>query len=81
MEATLKFGRDADKVTGYKQQLIDAGFENVTEVQYKWPQNTWPKDRKMKEIGELNFLSASLPLSYFSPRISTRSRRHILVPY
>jgi hypothetical protein len=57
MEATIKFGRDANKATAYKQQLIDAGFENVTEVMYKWPQNMWPKDRRMKELGEFNFLS------------------------
>jgi hypothetical protein len=81
MESTLKFGRDADKVTGYKQQLIDAGFENVTEVQYKWPQNTWPKDRKLKEIGELNLRFCALVVSDFSLDISRRSRRNDVTLY
>ena len=32
--------------------MIAAGFENVVEVVWKWPTNRWPKDRKMKELGE-----------------------------
>jgi hypothetical protein len=52
LEATVKMGRPADWATGYKKQLIEAGFENVTEVQYKWPQNGWPRNRKMKELGK-----------------------------
>lgn len=34
-----------------KGRITDAGFADVTEYQYKWPIGTWPKDRKMKELG------------------------------
>jgi hypothetical protein len=36
----------------YKQQLVDAGFQNVVQVDYKWPTNPWPKDPRYNEIGE-----------------------------
>lgn len=35
----------------YKQQLLDAGFQDVVQTEYKWPINTWAKDSKHKEIG------------------------------
>jgi len=52
VEGTAKLGRPADCVQYYKAQIIEAGFQNVVEVRYKWPQNTWPKDSKLKELGE-----------------------------
>ncbi|KAJ4288843.1 hypothetical protein N0V88_007172 [Collariella sp. IMI 366227] len=51
VEAAAKNGANLDSVLGYKQQLIDAGFKNVRQVNFKWPSNTWPKERKWKEIG------------------------------
>ncbi|KAJ4289978.1 hypothetical protein N0V88_006779 [Collariella sp. IMI 366227] len=50
-EAALKFGSPLDVARLFKQQLIDAGFQNVVQFEYKWPVNPWPKDRKWKEIG------------------------------
>ncbi|KAJ4247110.1 hypothetical protein NW762_013248 [Fusarium torreyae] len=51
IEATNKFGRGAQSAKHYKQQMIDAGFVNVTEVIYKWPTNRWPADSYYKELG------------------------------
>ncbi|KAH7244432.1 S-adenosyl-L-methionine-dependent methyltransferase [Fusarium redolens] len=51
VEATNKFGRTAESAKFYKQQMIDAGFVNVTEVVYKWPTNRWPADPYYKELG------------------------------
>lgn len=51
LEAAAKLNRPLDSMTYYKQQLMDVGFTNVTESLYKWPTNSWPKDRKFKEIG------------------------------
>ena len=51
IEASNKLGRQIDTASGHKQRLIDAGFTNVQEKIFKWPINTWPKDRKHKEIG------------------------------
>ncbi|PVH79468.1 S-adenosyl-L-methionine-dependent methyltransferase [Cadophora sp. DSE1049] len=44
-------GREIHTAHTYKERMIAAGFENVTEVIYKWPTNRWPKDKRMKEIG------------------------------
>jgi hypothetical protein len=51
LEAGSKMGRPVDVVQKYKQLMIDAGFENVVEIVYKWPTNTWPKALKFKELG------------------------------
>lgn len=52
LEAGDKLGASTRSATKYKQQLIDAGFQNVEQVEYKWPINMWPKDPKYKELGE-----------------------------
>lgn len=51
LEATIKLGSPYDSALRYKQQLIEAGFQDVVEVEYKWPTNGWPRDRHHKEIG------------------------------
>ncbi|CAJ0540851.1 Ff.00g077570.m01.CDS01 [Fusarium sp. VM40] len=51
IEATKNFGRTSQSAKFYKQQMIDAGFVNVTEVIYKWPTNRWPADPYYKELG------------------------------
>lgn len=51
VKASTILGRPIDSAAHYKEQMIAAGFENVTETLYKWPTNRWPRDRKMKEIG------------------------------
>lgn len=50
-EASEKLGAPLNSALKYKQQLIDAGFEDVVEVKYKWPLGPWPKDPKYKEVG------------------------------
>ena len=51
LDATARINRYADSAIHYKQQMIDAGFINVTEVVYKWPTNTWPKNEPYRELG------------------------------
>lgn len=51
IKASKILGRPIDSAALYKDQMIAAGFENVTQVLYKWPTNRWPKDPKIKEIG------------------------------
>jgi len=72
LEATTKLGQPADWATGYKKQLIEAGFENVTEVMYKWPQNRWPKDPKLKELGMWMLENFTSGLSGLSMALFTR---------
>lgn len=38
----------------HKAMLEAAGFVDVVEEVYKWPSNTWPRNRGMKEIGMWN---------------------------
>lgn len=53
LDSTSRINRFADSAIHYKQQMIDAGFINVTEVVYKWPTNTWPKNDPYRDIGML----------------------------
>ena len=53
LEAAKKFERPLDSPLFYKEQLAAAGFTNISETVYKWPTNTWPKDQKFKDMGEL----------------------------
>lgn len=57
LEASTKQGRSMLSTESYKKWLEEQGFVNITEVVFKWPQNSWPKDKKFKEIG--GFLSVS----------------------
>jgi hypothetical protein len=59
LEATIKAGAPIDSAKSYKTQMEAAGFVNVVEVKYKWPQNRWPKDQKHKEIGMSDSVSSS----------------------
>ncbi len=52
VEAGAKIGRFCDSGRSYKAQLEAAGYVNVVEKVYRWPQNKWPKDEKLKELGE-----------------------------
>ncbi|PKS12616.1 hypothetical protein jhhlp_000824 [Lomentospora prolificans] len=51
----LEAGQNRDRpifpVTEYKNYLAEAGFEDIVEVQKKWPTNTWPRDPRFKELG------------------------------
>lgn len=47
----------------WKQQLVDAGFEDVVETILKIPTNPWPKDARLKKIG-------AFELSHFRDGIS-----------
>lgn len=52
VEASEKHGASMRSAASYKQQLLDAGFQDVVQIEYKWPINTWAKDSKHKEIGK-----------------------------
>jgi hypothetical protein len=56
----------------YASQMREAGFENVTETRYKWPQNRWPKDPKMKELGMWTHANIASNLEGISLAIFTR---------
>jgi len=49
-----------------------AGFEDVVEMQYKWPQNRWPKDPKYKELGLWTLANVDEGLEGLSLALFTR---------
>lgn len=51
IQSSELFGRSGRSAALYKQQMIDAGFVNVTEVIYKWPTNKWPAGPHYKTLG------------------------------
>jgi SAM-dependent methyltransferase len=53
LESTQKIGRPFGGTSSLKSQMEAAGFKNVSQRVYKWPQNRWPKDPKYKELGKL----------------------------
>ncbi|KAM0553242.1 hypothetical protein ACHAPJ_007531 [Fusarium lateritium] len=53
-EASTKIGRPFQDNKKNKDILRDAGFVDVVETVFKWPTNSWPQDKKHKELGEWN---------------------------
>ena len=51
LEETRAFGCPFDGAVKCKEQLEAAGFVNAQQVLYKRPQNRWPKDPKVTELG------------------------------
>ncbi|EER23068.1 hypothetical protein D8B26_004369 [Coccidioides posadasii str. Silveira] len=50
-EAAAKFGKKIDQAPNHKQRVINAGYVDVRSDVFKVPIGTWPKDKKLKEVG------------------------------
>jgi hypothetical protein len=79
-EGTVKLGRPTDSAKHYKQWLIDAGFVNVVEMKFKWPQNKWPKDKRLKELGMWMHENFSEGLSGMS-ELSSHRALNTFIPF
>ena len=44
-------GRKIETAKDHKERLEAAGFVDVQERSFKWPINTWPADKRMKQLG------------------------------
>ncbi|KAG5287448.1 TAM domain methyltransferase [Histoplasma capsulatum G186AR] len=67
-EASSKFGKPLEIVPLLPEKLKKAGFQDVTTQLKKLPLGTWPKDKKLKEVGrfqQLQVLQALEPYSLF----------------
>ncbi|KAM0227894.1 hypothetical protein ACHAP5_012087 [Fusarium lateritium] len=53
-EASTKIGRPFQDNKKNKDILRDAGYVDIVETVFKWPTNSWPQDKKYKEIGQWN---------------------------
>ncbi|KAF2741837.1 S-adenosyl-L-methionine-dependent methyltransferase [Sporormia fimetaria CBS 119925] len=56
-ESVRKYGIEPDPGPKLKQWVEDAGFVNVSAHVFPIPMGTWPKDKRLKEIGAFNILS------------------------
>ncbi|KAB2568836.1 putative methyltransferase tdiE [Lasiodiplodia theobromae] len=56
IDAAEKFGKSFVVINDMKQRIMDAGFEDVTEVRYKVPLGMWPSNPALKEIGKWDLL-------------------------
>ncbi|RDW58896.1 S-adenosyl-L-methionine-dependent methyltransferase-3 [Coleophoma cylindrospora] len=72
LEASIKGGRPINSPKSYKSLLQTAGFTDVVEKIYKWPTNTWPKDKDLKTIGLWQHENATSGLHAFSMALFTR---------
>lgn len=68
MEAMRKVGRDPTAPESYAQWARDAGFVNVTRHDFIWPQNPWPKDPALKELGRWHLVNTLDGLHGFTVR-------------
>ena len=64
--------RPVDCALGYRKWIEEAGFTNIEERMFAWPTNTWPKNRKLKELGRWNEVSVSEGLEGFSYALMCR---------
>ncbi|KAL4794069.1 S-adenosyl-L-methionine-dependent methyltransferase [Aspergillus venezuelensis] len=69
IEGLRAIGRDGALADQYKTLMDETGFQNVTEVKYKWPQNHWPKDKRLKDIGQWNMVNTLDGLHGFSAKL------------
>lgn len=68
MDAMQKLGRDSAAPEKYAQWARDAGFINVTRLDFKWPQNGWPKNPALKELGRWHLINTLDGLHGFTVR-------------
>ncbi|KAK1460814.1 methyltransferase domain-containing protein [Colletotrichum melonis] len=54
VDACNKINRPIDKTLELSGKMEAAGFEEVVVTPLKFPSSNWPKDKKLKEIGEWN---------------------------
>ncbi len=72
VEAAEKVGSPFMDITKLKGKLEALGFVDVKQVPYKWPSNTWPKNKKYKEIGAWNHENIKSGISGFMMAAMTR---------
>jgi len=72
LEATIKIGSPLNSALSYKERLAKAGFVNIVQKEFKWPINGWPKDQKLKILGEWVYADALNALQAFSLALFTK---------
>jgi hypothetical protein len=83
IQGSQNLGRPLTDAKKHDQRLINAGFQNVHKKVFKWPTNSWPKDRYYKEIGFWTMANIGSGLEGLSLALLTRglgwTREEVLV--
>lgn len=70
-DGASKAGFPLDRISYVPEMMRKAGFVDIVSVPHKWPINTWPKDKKYKELGKwvsenFNWGAESMSLALFT---------------
>ena len=71
-EASKNYGRPIPGRKDLKPWVEEAGFVDVKEYHFKIPVNSWPKDKKLKEVGKYQCMNYSEGLEGISVGLFTR---------
>ncbi|KAI9669165.1 MAG: hypothetical protein M1829_005166 [Trizodia sp. TS-e1964] len=72
VESGERMGKTFQIVHYQKQHLINAGFQNIVEVQDKMPVGPWSSDPKMKDIGRWHLLECEQGIEGWAMALLTR---------
>ncbi|KAH7079454.1 S-adenosyl-L-methionine-dependent methyltransferase [Paraphoma chrysanthemicola] len=70
-DGAKKAGFPLDSISHVPKMMKEAGFVDIVATPTKWPINTWPKDKKYKELGKwvsenFNWGAESMSLALFT---------------
>ncbi|KAL5409983.1 hypothetical protein PMIN03_005677 [Paraphaeosphaeria minitans] len=68
-DGVRKFGTEPDPGAKMEGWVAEAGFTNIEARTFPFPVGTWPKDKKLKEIGAFNLLQLLDNLEALTMRI------------
>ena len=72
IQATDMIGRHLTVSPRFKDMMREAGFEDVVELRFKWPINTWPRDQRMKQLGFWSSANAGPSIEAITLALFTR---------
>jgi len=72
-EASIMFGKRLNVAGEQKEKMVNAGFEDVTDVIHKLPLGPWPRDPRQKEIGRYELVQMLDAVEPFTLAIFTRA--------
>jgi hypothetical protein len=71
-------GRNSE-TSNYAEYMKTAGYVDVSVFPFVWPQNQWPKNLKLKRLGEINLVNMLEGLEGFSLALLTRANKAMSV--
>ncbi|KAF5251620.1 hypothetical protein FANTH_3230 [Fusarium anthophilum] len=72
-EASVMFGRPYLDILSLVDIMKDIGFEDVVVEKFKWPINSWPRDKKAKLLGSWCYTNMACGLEAFTMAPLTRA--------